>query len=139
LILFGTKETNSLIAKFSDQLPIQLNSGATGYGLVYIFPVGAHYVLINSGLPWWSVAEPGQSPASTAPSPRRTFPRLVSGPITALMGIGDYDYVLFKGSTENLVTAGHFDGNWRMPDSDIEKMQASDAVTATAVTMKSQN
>ncbi|MGH7491517.1 MAG: alpha/beta hydrolase-fold protein [bacterium] len=139
LILFGTKETNSLIAEYGDRLPIQYNAATAGYGLVYIFPVGERYLLINSGLPWWSVAEPAQSPAPTTPAPRRTFPRLISGPITTLMGFGDYDYVLFKWSAENLVAAGHFDSGWRVSDSEIEKMQSSGAVTIGTVTMKSQN
>jgi pimeloyl-ACP methyl ester carboxylesterase len=56
LILFGTKETNTIIAKFADKLPVHLNSDAGEYGLVYIFPLNGHYVLINSGLPWWTPA-----------------------------------------------------------------------------------
>ena len=39
LILFGTRETNSVIEKFADKLPLHLNEEAAGYGLVYIFPM----------------------------------------------------------------------------------------------------
>ncbi|MCK7541540.1 MAG: hypothetical protein MZV63_66980 [Marinilabiliales bacterium] len=62
LILFGTKETNAIIEKFSDKLPMHLNADAADYGLVYIFPMNRHYILVNSGLPWWTPpkAAPGQ-------------------------------------------------------------------------------
>jgi dipeptidyl aminopeptidase/acylaminoacyl peptidase len=54
LILFGTRETNTLIDKFSDRLPIQLEPTAAGYGLVYVFPIDKHYVVVSSGLAWWT-------------------------------------------------------------------------------------
>ncbi|MEJ7606049.1 MAG: hypothetical protein WKF37_07225 [Bryobacteraceae bacterium] len=57
LILFGTKETNSVIANLSAQLPIALQAGAADYGLLYIYPLGSRYVVINSGLPWWRRAD----------------------------------------------------------------------------------
>jgi poly(3-hydroxybutyrate) depolymerase len=107
LILFGTKATNSVIAKFSEQLPMHFN-GAEGYGLVYIFPIDSHYVLINSGLPWWTVGE-----VSANPPTRRGF-RPLYGPPGLLMDL--QDYLLFKGSVENVIAAGRFDHNWRMPE-----------------------
>ena len=39
LFLFGTKETNSVIAKYADKLPLALNAGAADYGLMYVYPV----------------------------------------------------------------------------------------------------
>jgi hypothetical protein len=54
MILFGTKETNTLIARLAAKLPLELNAGAADYGLVYVYPNGNRYVVINSGLPWWS-------------------------------------------------------------------------------------
>lgn len=135
LILLGTKETNSVIAKFSAQLPLHLDTTAVEYGLAYIFPVGEHYVLINSGLPWWHAAEParrsGSAPAT--PSPRRSFPRLITGPITALLNFGDYDYVLFKGSVDSVIAAGRFDNHWRMPEADAAKLKSTGAVTIVPV------
>jgi hypothetical protein len=138
LILFGTKETNSLIAKFSEQLPMQLDASVTGHGLVYIFPVGERYVLVNSGLPWWSVAEPAAGTDSgTAGPPRRRGFRPLSGPPGLLMDFEDY--ILFKGSAENAVAAGRFDSNWRVPESDAEKLKSTGAVTIVTATPKSPN
>jgi hypothetical protein len=54
LVLSGTRETNAIIEKFADKLPLHLKADAKDYGLLYIFPVNNHYVLINSGLPWWT-------------------------------------------------------------------------------------
>jgi hypothetical protein len=62
LVLFGTRETNSLIARYSAALPMELNAGAADYGLVYVFPVNGRYVVINSGLPWWTRADQIKSP-----------------------------------------------------------------------------
>ena len=54
LVLFGTRETNAIIEKFADRLPLHLDAGAGDYGLLYIYPMNRHYLLINSGLPWWT-------------------------------------------------------------------------------------
>ena len=62
LILFGTKETNSVIEKFADRLPMHLDAKAADFGLVYIFPLNNHYVVVNSGLPWWTPGEKGGRP-----------------------------------------------------------------------------
>ncbi|MGH7453637.1 MAG: alpha/beta hydrolase-fold protein, partial [bacterium] len=125
LILFGTKETNSLIAKFSDRLPIQLNAAAAaGYGLVYVFPIDKHYVLISSGLPWWTVAGSGM----INPPARRGF-RPLYGPPGLLMDFNDY--LLFKDGANNVIAAGRFDNNWRVPEPDAEKMKLTGAVSFT--------
>lgn len=115
LILFGTQATNSVIAKFGEQLPLHFDA-AEGYGLVYIFPIGAQYVLINSGLPWWTVGEGFANPPT-----RRGF-RTLYGPPGLLMELPDY--LFFKGSMENVIAAGRFDHNWRMPEQDTEKIKA---------------
>ena len=117
LVLFGTRETNSLIEKFSDRLPILLNASASGYGLVYVFPAGERYVLVSSGLPWWTGA---------APATRRRF-SFMPGPAGALVGL--QDYILFKESLGNVVAAGRFDNNWRLTETDAAKLKASGVVT----------
>ncbi len=122
LILFGTKESNSLIAKYRVQLPLHFNSSASEYGLVYIFPLGQRYVVINSGLPWWNTSASG----TTRPSSRRGF-RPLYGPAGLLMDLPDY--VLFQGSRENVIAEGRFDLNWRVPEAEAEKMKATDAVS----------
>ena len=43
--------------------------------------------------------------------------------------VGMKDYILFKGSVENLIVEGRFDRNWRVPEADATKMAAGGAVT----------
>ncbi len=124
LILFGTKETNSLIAKYREQLPIQLNDNASDYGLVYVFSNGEHYVLVNSGLPWWSASA---NPASNANPLRRRGFRPLYGPPGLLMDLPDY--VLFQGSLDNVIAEGRFDRNWRVPEAEAEKMRGTGVIT----------
>src|SRR5690606_15945365 len=54
LILFGTRETNSLIDRFADRLPMHLSDTSQGYGLIYVYPMDGRYVLVASGTPWWA-------------------------------------------------------------------------------------
>jgi len=126
LVLFGTRETNSLIAKYSDRLPMQFSGAAeSGYGLVYVFPVDKHYVLVNSGLPWWTgVAGPASGTAGPPPRNRRN-PFGIGAP-DLLVGLKDY--LLFKGTIETPVAEGRFYRNWRVPDTDAARMSASGAV-----------
>jgi predicted esterase len=126
LVLFGTKETNSLIAELSDRLPIQFNPSVTDYGLVYVFPLDGHYILVSSGKPWWQSAPPAESPRPAEPATRRRFSFLpgAAGALSAFK-----DYVLFKDSPENVVAEGRFDENWRLPEADAEKMRSTGTVT----------
>ncbi|GAB2775067.1 hypothetical protein GCM10027275_17650 [Rhabdobacter roseus] len=117
LILFGTKETNSLIGRFADQLPLELSTSATDYGLAYVFPHGSRYVLINSGLPWWT--EPA--------SPGGAGYRFATGPVNSIGRFGDF--ILFKGNYANVVAEGRFDQNWKLAEADAQKLKASGAVT----------
>jgi len=121
LVLFGTKETNSIIGKFADRLPIQLSAGSSDYGLVYVFPVDGHYIIVNSGLPWWT-----PPPESDDPAIRRRA-MFTSGVFGVLMGLKDY--VLFKGSFDNVTAEGYFDHNWQVPTADAEKMRSTGVVT----------
>ncbi|UTA68142.1 alpha/beta hydrolase-fold protein [Emticicia sp. 21SJ11W-3] len=116
LILFGTKETNSLIDKFSDKLPVQLKASATDYGLAYVFPVGARYVLVNSGLPWWTLTE-NQNAMSrqNSPMPMNNIARF-------------QDFVLFKGTVNNVIAGGRFNNDWTLPAKEAEKLKASGVV-----------
>jgi acetyl esterase/lipase len=115
LILFGTKETNSIIAKYSDRLPISLNiAAAADHGLFYIFPIDGHYVAVNSGLPWWTNVQ------------AQGFPFL---PLPYLSLGGFKDYLLFKTSASNMVSEGNFDNNWKLNSTDAKKLTDSGAVT----------
>ncbi len=114
LILFGTKDTNLLIEKYSSQLPLELNPLATaGYGLFYTFPLNGHYVTINSGLPWWTVSKPQGFYSS---------PQLMLGGFTK-------DFVLYKEYSDTKVAEGHFDQNWNTSEADKKGLAASGVVT----------
>ncbi len=114
LILFGTKETNAIIARFADRLPFHLDSATDEFGLVYVWPLDGHYVLVNSGLPWWQAGEQSQDPFQN------------SIPAFGLMGRGDYR--LFRGSSDNVVVEGRFDADWHLPQADTQKMTATGVV-----------
>lgn len=129
LVLFGTQDTNRLIAQYSDRLPLQLAAGAADeYGLVYLFAIGGRYVLVSSGLPWWQTTAPvpGAAPAPGAPPGLRTSP--FAGDVVALGLMGLKDYLLFRGSVENVVVEGRFDHNWRLPEVDARRLRATGAV-----------
>ncbi len=116
-ILFGTAQTNSLIARFAAQLPLELNPGAADYGLLFIASIGHHYAVISSGLPWWSgAAEANRGGDRFAPEPYR---------LLSTFG----DYILFKGSLTNVVAEGRFDSNWKVPAEAAAKMKATGTVT----------
>jgi hypothetical protein len=117
LVLLGTKETNSLLAKLSPQLPLELNAGAADYGLMFVYPVDGRYVVVNSGLPWWTGAE----------NAKRNGLRYVTPKNQVLLTFGDF--ILFKGSLESVVAEGRFDGNWKLSPEAAQKLKASGAVT----------
>jgi hypothetical protein len=125
LILFGNKETNQLIARFAPQLPLALSPSAADYGLVFIAPVGNRYVVVNSGLPWWTGAD-------RVPS---TGWRSTPAPFRVLESFGDY--VLFKSSLDHVVAEGRFDRNWKVPPAAAGKMIETGAVEIPACCQKS--
>jgi hypothetical protein len=117
LVLFGTAETNSVIARLASQLPLALHPGAADYGLLFIAPVGKHYALISSGLPWWTGAE----------DIRRGGDPFAPAQYRLLSTFGDY--ILFKGSVANVVAEGRFDRNWKLPPDASAKIAATGTVT----------
>ncbi len=176
LILFGTRETNAVIERFSNQLPMQLNTEASGYGLVYCFPVNGHYVVVSSGIPFWTTppapdrstvpsaapatpatpaapvaapAAPPAAPAATAPAaaaartgaaapavaapaqPVRTTVNFGSGTGARAL-IGMKDFLLFKENNSNVIASGYFTGDWKLPEEELKKLEASGVVTITA-------
>ena len=118
LVLFGTVETNALIASFRDRLPLALNPGAADYGLLFIAPVGKHYALVSSGLPWWTGAEEARPTVGISFEPPR---------FRLLETFGDY--ILFKGSLAHVVAEGRFDRNWKVPADASARMLATGTVT----------
>ena len=117
LVLFGTRETNSVIAGLADRLPLALAAGAADYGLLFIAPVGRHYALVSSGLPWWTDADDTARPAD----------RYLPKPMAQLSTFGDY--VLFKGSLAQVVAEGRFDRGWKVPADAAVKITAGGTVT----------
>jgi predicted esterase len=117
LVLFGTRETNSLIARFAPTLPLALNPGAADYGLLFVASTGKRYLLVSSGLPWWTGAEEA----------RRGGPPFAPDRYRLLSTFGDY--ILFKGSLANVVAEGRFDTNWKVPPADSARLMASGTVT----------
>ncbi len=117
LILFGTAQSNSLIARFAGRLPLALAPGAADWGLLFIAPAGKHYVLVNSGLPFWTGADGAQ---------RGGYP-LAPAQYRLLTTFGDY--VLFKGSLGHVVAEGRFDRNWKVPAGAAAKLTAAGTVT----------
>jgi predicted esterase len=116
LMLFGTKETNSVIAKYAAQLPMALNAGAADYGLVFVYPVDGRYVVIHSGLPWWTRFD----------QINRYELEFLNTPAHALTTLGDY--VLFRGGLDNIVIEGRFDRKWKLPAEEADKIRATGAV-----------
>lgn len=117
LVLFGTRETNTLIARFADHFPLELGAGAADYGLLFIAPIGKHYALVDSGLPWWTGADEARRPVD------HFQPKIISD----LDTLGDY--IVFKGSLAHVVGEGRFDRSWKVPADAAEKMKATGAIS----------
>jgi pimeloyl-ACP methyl ester carboxylesterase len=117
LILFGTRETNSVIENFAEKLPLHLDPKAENYGLVYIFPMNRHYILVNSGLPWWTPPK--------SQSAQRGF-AFSGSKVEALKNLGDF--LLFRESPENTVAAGNFDKDWKLPADAAEALKGTGTV-----------
>jgi len=116
VILFGTAESNTLVARFADRLPIELRPDAADYGLLFVAPIGKHYALVDSGLPWWTGAD--QLPPSGYP--------WEPAPIRELGRFGDY--VLFRGGIAQVVADGRFDANWKVPAAAAAQLTAAGTV-----------
>lgn len=120
LVLFGTGETNRLIARHAAELPLQLDAGAADFGLFYVWPAGSRYLLVNSGLPFYTGAD----------RVRRGGPRFLASPLAVMESLGDF--VLFRGSLENVVAEGRFDENWKLTEGSRQALAASGIVRLAA-------
>ena len=107
---------SALIARVASRLPLALRPDAADYGLVFIAPVGKHYVLVSSGLPWWTgLDEASAGGYAWAPLQYRE-----------LSGFGDY--ILFRGSVTRVVAQGRFDANWKLPADAAARLTAAGTV-----------
>jgi dienelactone hydrolase len=103
LVLFGTAQSNSLIARFAPTLPLELDPGAADYGLLFVAPIGRHLALVSSGRTWWNGSDvSGRGGYRFAPQQYR---------LLSTFG----DYVLFKGSLAQVLAEGRFDLNGKVP------------------------
>ncbi|NLE34306.1 MAG: prolyl oligopeptidase family serine peptidase [Bacteroidales bacterium] len=117
LVLFGTRETNAIIEKFADRLPLHLDVDASDCGLLYIYPMNRHYLLINSGLPWWI------PPKQAAGQQGLTF---MGSRIEMLNKFGDF--ILFRESPDNVIKEGTFDNEWKLTEPDAAALQSSGVI-----------
>jgi poly(3-hydroxybutyrate) depolymerase len=118
LVLFGTKETNSLIARYAGGLPLELKREAADYGLLFVAPIEGRPALVSSGLAWW---EGGERAA------RASF-RWQWMSLAYRLLVSFEDYVVFSGSVENVIAEGRFDRRWRAPEAQAAKLRATGAV-----------
>jgi pimeloyl-ACP methyl ester carboxylesterase len=119
LVLFGSRETNSIIEKYADQLPLHLQTDEKDFGLVYVFPMNHHYILVNSGLPWWTPAGPKEEAQS------RSF-SFMSTKADILKNLKDF--ILFRTYSDNSISEGYFDNDWKIPSGEAAKMKSSGVV-----------
>jgi pimeloyl-ACP methyl ester carboxylesterase len=117
VVLFGNAATNSVVARLSASRPLSLDPGAADYGLLFIAPVGRHYALVSSGLPWWTEADQA----------KRALYAFAPEPLALVATFGDY--ILFKGSLAHVVTEGRFDRNWKLPPEAAARISAAGTVT----------
>ncbi|MBC8166544.1 MAG: hypothetical protein H7Y20_11815, partial [Bryobacteraceae bacterium] len=115
VILFGTRKTNARIAAIANSLPLHLNPGAADYGLVYVYPYAGRYVVISSGLPWWTRLDQARRPGLAILAPAwkalQTFE----------------DFIVFRGGLDNVVAEGRFDNRWKLPAESIATLKATGA------------
>jgi pimeloyl-ACP methyl ester carboxylesterase len=117
LILFGDRNTNSAIGQLSRQLPLELCTGAVDYGLVFVTFLGGRYIVVNSGIPWWTGANPS----------KRSGFGFLSVEQGVLYTFGDF--LLFRGSLDNVIFEGRFDQNWRLSREDTTKVKETGVCT----------
>jgi len=116
LVLFGTRSTNRLIERYSDQLPMHLDPSSEAYGLAYVFPMNGQYVLVSSGLPWWTDASgDGGGPP-------------FANQVPALELTAWPDFRLFTTTADSILVEGRFDAAWRLSEDDVQALRGTGAV-----------
>lgn len=118
LLLFGDSTTNSVVAHYSDHLPLRLPAAnADSLGLAYIFPVGERLVLVNSGR---SIMEAPDSGKAIDGLSRYASPAIV----LALKKFDDY--VLF--TPTDILAQGRFNNQWQLSPAQRQQLQAAGAI-----------
>lgn len=118
LVLFGDSTTNSVIAHYSDRLPLQLPAAAAGnLGLAYVFPVGERLVLVNSGI---SIMDAPDSEKVIDGLSRYASPAIV----LALKKFDDY--VIY--APDRVLASGRFNNQWQLAPVQRQALQAAGAL-----------
>jgi hypothetical protein len=81
-----------------------------------VFPVGKHYVAVNSGLPWWTGAEDVGFPF--VPVQHRKLSTFK-------------DLIFFNNSAKNILTDGYFTPDWTLTEEMRNILTSSGAVSIT--------
>ncbi|SFE07367.1 prolyl oligopeptidase family serine peptidase [Thermophagus xiamenensis] len=116
MILFGTKETNSVLAEMADELPLHLENLNDSLGLVYCYPNNGHLVVVSSGLPFWISNKDDQSSGKEI---------RFGGSHGALALKGMKDFLLFRNSNDNVIVEGYFEHDWTLPQNVLEKFTSN--------------
>lgn len=117
LILFGDRTSNSIIERYSDRLPMRLSDASGDYGLAYVFPVGNHYVLVNSGL---SILDAPESDKQIS-----GLSRFVAVPVLYALSKFD-DYALYNRNA--VIANGRFDDQWQLPEGAAARLRETGVV-----------
>jgi len=112
LVLFGTEKSNAAIARYAGKLPFQL-SADTSQLMAFIYPTEKNLLLINSGLPYWQLADrvKGEAHLRILRNPSRT---------ALLSGYGDW--VFYRNGK---VISGWFGNRWEVRPEDKAALQAA--------------
>jgi len=124
MLLFGTKETNSVIAEIGDKLPMHLENTTDSLGLVYCYPHNGNLVVVSSGLPFWTFVpdDKDQQPLHGS---------RFGGARGAQALKGMKDFLLFDRSNQNVIVEGYFNNDWTLPKEAVEKLKSQGVVINT--------
>lgn len=104
LVLFGTEKSNAAIARYADRLPFRLSADTTQL-LAFIYPTEKNLLLINSGLPYWQLADVVKGEPNF---------RILRNPSRAAVLSGYGDWVFYS---KGQVLSGYFGNRWEVrPD-----------------------
>jgi hypothetical protein len=98
---------------------MHLDKNVKDHGLVYIFPMNGKYVLINSGLPWWTPYKGGGSPSSILDGAGKS----------GYLANSTSDFILFKEAADNIIIQGNFDSNWKLTKTSVNGLVSTSIVT----------
>ncbi|MGL4629657.1 MAG: dienelactone hydrolase family protein [Leadbetterella sp.] len=103
LVLFGTQTTNAMIQKFGSNLPLNFkDKDPKNNALVFVYPVGNKYILVNSGIPF-----------SEIPLAKDATYSILRMPGKWLYLHGQGDYLFYKSDNKEFIS-GVFDQNWKL-------------------------